>query len=290
MDEDRRNFLRSAAALALSACAGPQAPTPRAQPRPSSTASIALLHLAPEDGAVEQNRNALMHAVQVAAQAGANLVMTPELSVSGYAFADLIGTDWIAPQPDPWLRELQGLVAKLGPTVLVGLPERDAKTGHLHNSLIAIGPDGAILGRHRKIRTLKVGSEAWSSPGTDVESVTLPWFGEVGMFICADAVDASTALSLKEQGAKVLVSAANWAPGPYGPDGEWERCSALTSLPVIVCNRTGVGRTLDFRQAESAVVCGGTRKLSLSSAEPVVFLIRWDREAEEPLDYARLSL
>jgi predicted amidohydrolase len=42
--------------------------------------------------------------------------------------------------------------------------ERDETQGTLHNSLFAISAAGELLGRHRKINTLRVGSEAWSVP------------------------------------------------------------------------------------------------------------------------------
>ncbi|MEL6713972.1 MAG: carbon-nitrogen hydrolase family protein, partial [Planctomycetota bacterium] len=138
-------------------------------------------------------------------------------------------------------------------------------------------------------RTLKVGSEAWSSPGADSAPFDTE-LGAIGMFVCADAVDPAIAARHARGGAELLLSSANWAPGLYGPDGEWERCSAETSLPLIVCNRTGTGRTLDFSEAESVVICRGERRLTLSSPEPVVFLVRWDRAAGEPLGHVALPL
>ena len=284
MSIDRRSLLQAAAAATLAAC-GPKRPTPT-EP---GIVSIALLHLAPEAGAIGRNRAALLHAIQRAAEAGAQWLLTPELCVSGYAFADLAGTDWIAPQPDAWLQSLQTVIARLGVTVFVGMPERSPTTGHLHNAMVAIGPDGQILGRHWKVRTLSVGSEAWSSPGSTVTPIAAPLLGPVGMFVCADAVDLSIATSLQAQGARILVSSANWAPGQYGPAGEWEACSASTGLPLIVCNRTGVGRTLDFRGAESVVICEGTRRLVLTSEEPTVFLIQWDALRREPISHMQLD-
>jgi len=258
--------------------------------QPPVLMSIALLHLAPKAGEIQDNRSQLLKAIRVAAQAGAQWMLTPELCISGYSFSDLTGTDWIEPQPDVWFKTLQTVVRELRVTVFVGLPERDPTTNRLHNALIAIGPDGQILGKHRKIRTLKVGSEAWSSPGETTAPVTTALLGPVGMLICADACDETITASLKEQGAQILVSAANWAPGLYGPAGEWEQRSAQTSLPLIVCNRTGVGRTLDFSAAESVVVCKGERWLTLSSKQAAVFLIQWDRIAQAPDTYHRIML
>ena len=101
-------------------------------------------------------------------------------------------------------------------------------------------------------------------------------FGHVGLLICADAYTPGIAMSLKAQGAKALVSSAAWAPGLHGPNGEWERCTKDTGLPLFVCNRTGQDRTLDFRKAESVVVQNGTRLLSLSCERSAIFMIDWN--------------
>ena len=188
------------------------------------------------------------------------------------------------------MAEVQACARALAVTVFVGLPERDPTTDLLHNALLAIGPDGQLLGRHRKIRTLSVGSEAWSSPGSEVAPVSAPLLGPVGMLICADACDDTLATSLQEQGARLLVSAASWAPGDDGPSGEWEQCSAASGLPMIVCNRTGVGRTLDFSGSESVVVRNGERVLTLTSSTPAVFLLQWSRSTGTPDSHVKVAL
>ena len=100
------------------------------------------------------------------------------------------------------------------------------------------------------------------------------------MLICADAYTSEIAQNLQAQGAQLLVSAAAWALGHHGPNGEWERCTSDTGLPLIVCNRTGPDRTLDFTKAETVVVKDGRRLLSLSSKRSTVFAIEWDLEKQ----------
>jgi predicted amidohydrolase len=100
------------------------------------------------------------------------------------------------------------------------------------------------------------------------------------MLICADAFTSDIARNLRAQGAQLLVSSAAWAPGHHGPNGEWERCTSDTGLPLIVCNRTGPDRTLDFTKAETVVATDGRRLLSLSSARSAVFAIEWDLEKQ----------
>lgn len=248
----------------------------------ASTLHIALLHLAPKAGDIESNWARLEKALAIAVEQGAQWVITPELYISGYSFSDIVGTDWIQSQPDDRLRSFQKLVASFGVTVFLGLPERDAQSNALHNTLLVIGGDGSILGRHRKIRTLSVGSEAWSTPGELATVLTIPPFDKVGLMICSDAYAPWIAQELKAKGAQIMISAANWAPGLYGPSGEWERSTTDTGLPLIVCNRTGVGRSLDFTESESAVVKNGNKLFSMTSAEPAVFMLDWQMDAAQP--------
>ena len=243
---------------------------------------IAFLHLAPVPGDVTGNRLRLQNALQTAADNGADWVLTPELCTSGYAFASRIGTDWIEQQPDEWMRDFCRQVVQLGVTVFLSQAEKDPGTGRLHNSIFVIGPDGGIIGRHRKIQTLRVGSEAWSSPGGPIPPIMVPPLGPVGLLICADAYPAWIAKKLKEQGAEILVSAAAWGPGQYGPAGEWERCTRDTGLPLLVCNRTGMDGSLDFTHANSVIAVEGRRLLSMSSVLPAIFLIDWDVQTQRP--------
>lgn len=141
---------------------------------PTRPLHIALLHLAPLPGNLASNRQLVETAVTTAAGLGAEWIMTPELCICGYAFAERIGTEWILPQPDPWMINFCRLVAQLQVTVFLSHPERDLQTAKLYNSVFVIGADGAILGKHRKINTLRVGAESWSSPGEHVAPIFIP--------------------------------------------------------------------------------------------------------------------
>jgi 5-aminopentanamidase len=237
---------------------------------------IAFLHLAPAPGDLVNNRRAIETAVVRAAQEGATWIITPELAVCGYTFADTLGTRWIRPQPDNWVSALCRQILRLRVTLFLSHPERDRKTDLLYNSLFVIAPDGRIVASHRKINTLRVGSESWSTPGDHAQPVEISPVGPVGLLICADAFSPPIAQNLKAQGARFLVSSAAWAPGLHGPSGEWERCTKDTGLPLFVCNRTGPDRTLNFTKAESVVAKDGRKLLSLQADRAAIFLIDWD--------------
>lgn len=255
------------------------------------TIRIALLHLAPCLGDLHYNRRLIDRAVSTAAACGATWILTPELCVCGYDFMDRLGTAWIVPPPDPWMASLCQRAANLGVTVFLSHPERDVQSGKCYNTLFVIAADGYIIGKHRKISALP-GAEGWSSPGEAATPVFVPPVGKVGLLICADAYPPGIAMHLKAQGAQLLVSAAAWRPGFHGPNGEWERCTRDTGLPLLVCNRTGIDRKLRFTAAESVVVQDGQRVCSFVSERSAICLIDWDLERQRcvPPAYQRVEL
>ncbi len=144
---------------------------------------IAFLHLAPIPGALVQNRHLITGAIMKAAGQGATWILTPELAVSGYTFADRLGTEWIEPQPDHWMVKIFRLAARRRVTIFLSHPERDPQSDQLYNTVFAITPDGRLAGTHRKINTLRVGSEAWSTPGNQATAFCMPPFGAIGLLI-----------------------------------------------------------------------------------------------------------
>ena len=116
--------------------------------------------------------------------------------------------------------------------------------------------------------------------------------GQVGLLICVDAYTPTIAMTLKAQGAQMLVSAAAWGPGLHGPNGEWERCRRETGLPLLVCNRTGIDRTLRFIAAESLVVKDGQRLCTFTSERSAMFPSTWDLETQTCLaaEHQRVDL
>jgi predicted amidohydrolase len=229
---------------------------------------IALLHLAPIVGNVAYNQSLLETGLTAAADLGVDWVVTPEMCVSGYEFAQRLGTDWIRSDPDPWMNSICERVARHKLTVFLGHADRDAETGKLYNTVFVIGPDGSILGKHRK-HTVVPGIESWASRNDDIRPITIPPRRlKAGVLICADAYTPGVAGRLLQEGAGILISSAAWGPFPHGPETSWEDRSRETGLPLFVCNRTGTDSTLNFSTAESVVVMNGKRLLSFRILRP----------------------
>ena len=252
---------------------------------------ISLLHLAPVLGDIDHNRRLVESAVAAAADEGADWAITPELCIPGYLFVDKIGTDWILPQPDPWMDRFRQQVKQRSMTVFLSHPDRDPETDTLYNTVFVIDPTGEIIGRHNKVKTLR-GPESWSSPGTQCQPVDCDGL-QVGILVCADSYKNDIPQLLKENGAQLLVSPSSWSPGGCGPDGEWEQRTLDTGLPIIVCNRSGMeSDDLDFRGAESIVAQNGNRLLSTTSDCSVVLTFDWDLDTMTVLsqDFTRTYL
>jgi N-carbamoylputrescine amidase len=163
--------------------------------------------------------------------------------------------------------------------VFLSCPEREFKK--LYNSVFLIDSDGEIIGKHRKIHVAS-DSLSWSSPGDTLIPVKCDGTS-VGMLICSDVYTANIAATLQSKGAQMLISPASWGPGIHGPNGEWEARSNETGLPLIVCNRTGTERTLDFWKAPSLVLKDGERLFSHTSDRSAVLTFDWDFNTMMPL-------
>jgi len=94
--------------------------------------------------------------------------------------------------------------------------------------------------------------------------------------VCSDAYTQNIARALRFGGAQIYISPASWGPGIHGPNGEWEARTHETGLPLIVCNRTGAERTLEFWKAPSLIVANGERVLSHTSDQSAILTVEWD--------------
>lgn len=136
-----------------------------------------------------------------AANAGARLVAFPEAFLSGYpVWVWFIPPGKTHPLRDLYTRLHQSAVSIPGPAmdricdaaakanvaVVMGVNERnsEASDSTLYNTLVYIGPDGRLLGRHRKFVPTAGERLVWGQgDGSDLEVYSLP-FARVGGLLC----------------------------------------------------------------------------------------------------------
>ncbi|MGP3974791.1 carbon-nitrogen hydrolase family protein [Streptomyces sp. 8N114] len=86
-------------------------------------------------------------AAREAAARGARLLVTPELSLTGYALED--PARQAEPAEGPSAAAVSRIARQHGVAVAYGYPER-GEDGAIHNSVQLVGPDGAALANYRK--------------------------------------------------------------------------------------------------------------------------------------------
>jgi nitrilase len=112
------------------------------------------------------------------------------------------------------LQPVRDAAARLAVTVVLGVHERDAaySRASLFNTLVTIGPDGAILNRHRKLVPTNPERMVWA-PGdaSGLRVLDLP-LGRLGGLICWENYMPLARYSLYAQGVEIYV-ASTWDQG-----------------------------------------------------------------------------
>ena len=250
--------------------------------------NLSLLHVEPQLGRLDANCDLIEKAMRQAAAAGSEWVITPELCLTGYRFDTEMGLGWMTNGPDQWVKRLQKVAEELRVVLFLSHVEQLSITGDRYNTLFVIDRQGEIIARHKKINTIPV-SEGWSQPGEEPTVVSIDGL-QVGLLICADTWPKKHAQTLQRKNADLIVSSANWAPGEYGPKNTWKKRSLETGLPLFVCNRTGVEKTLNMIGAKSVIAYNGQHLLEHYARESTIVLVEWNHNENKINNFAFIKL
>lgn len=163
----------------------------------------ALVQAHPTLGNVEKNAERAALAVR---ESDADLVVLPELFLSGYALGDL----WRENAQDldgPALATVADACQETGRWCVVGTPRHSEVRGVIHNSAILLSPRG-VEGWYDKLHlpTFSVFEEGLHfGPGHDLPIFDTP-FGRLGLNICYDLFFPEVTKALALAGADILVT------------------------------------------------------------------------------------
>jgi predicted amidohydrolase len=178
-----------------------------------------------------------------AAAAGAQLILYPELFLSGYNIGPEIGVKAMA-KSSPDIKQI-GIIAKqhhIG--ILCGYPERH--NGHIYNSAICFGPTGQNLANHRKLRLPSNFEKSHFTYGLDDSLFDLAGW-KIGILICYDIEFPENARRLAQKGADlILVPTALGAQWGFVAESLIPVRAFENGLYLAYANYAGCENSLDY--------------------------------------------
>jgi predicted amidohydrolase len=216
---------------------------------------VALAQIAPRLGEVEANLELIAARTRDAIAAAADLIVFPELALTGYQLQDLVPEVAVAAD-DPRLAAISRDAPEA--VIVIGFVEETPEHRYCNSAVVLRG--GELIGVHRKLYLPTYGlfDEArFTSEGDRIRAfeVGLP-IGRLGVGICEDFWHPSVPMLLAQDGASLLVNpAAGPARAPGSATGTaamaaWQKMhdtyATLFTTAVAFCNRVGNEEGLTF--------------------------------------------
>jgi predicted amidohydrolase len=171
----------------------------QAPPPPSRKVRLATIHYRPTGKSPRQNCEEFVPLLAEAAQQKADLVVLGEtitavgVKLKMHEVAEVI--------PGPTTDYFGELARKYQLHIVLSMHER---AGHLiYNAAVLIGPDGALLGKYRKVCLPPGEVQGGTAPGSDYPVFDTK-FGKVGLMVCYDGFFPEVARELSNRGAEII--------------------------------------------------------------------------------------
>src|SRR3989440_8222810 len=257
---------------------------------------IGFAQINPTVGDLNGNFEQIVAAYERLANAGADLVLTPELAITGYPPQDLVFKSRFVPQNLEILEKLQSRLGKAA--LLVGYVERNQGKGKpFHNAAALLQPGAPIQKTFKSLLpTYDVFDEdRYFEPGCNSAPLILGG-QKIGVTICEDIwtehylprpfYDVEPVRALVEHGAEVIL---NLSASPFSlmkPAVRYEMVSALAQAhqrPIYYCNAVGGNDQLIFDGHSIAVNARGELIAQLPGFQIAERII--DTDAVRPIEF-----
>jgi apolipoprotein N-acyltransferase len=237
----------------------------------TGTATVRVLLLQDESGDLEQH---IADTLQRKDEHPA-LIVWPEISIPA------------RPLEDPAvLAKLQGLTRAMRATLVLGCKESApldtpvdalrrrgmlaAEGGLFRNIALVIAPDGTVLGRYAKTHPIPLFSDG--VPGTEYPTFATP-AGRLGIGICFDLDFATTARTLTQHGAEILIAptfdAADWTALQHDQHAAMSRARAAeTGRWIVRATSSGFSQLIDPQGEQVVTIGNGLSETALGEAVP----------------------
>jgi len=186
------------------------------------------------------NLTRLVAQVEAAADQGADLVVAPEAAMHDFGPPDLALAPVAEPLDGLFVTGIAQAATRRSVTVLAGMFEV-ANESHVFNTVVAVGPDGRLIGHYRKQHLFDalgwMESDRLASGDPKHRLVFNCGDVRVGVMTCYDVRFPELARALVDDGATLIAIPSAWVAG----DGKLEQWKALTTARAVenVCYVAG---------------------------------------------------
>ncbi|WP_223734826.1 carbon-nitrogen hydrolase family protein [Streptomyces purpurogeneiscleroticus] len=234
-----------------------------------SSLRTALLQSSGRPGDVAYNLKALERAAADAAAAGAGLLVTSEMFLTGYA----IGADvprLAEPADGDSADEVARIAAEYGIAVAYAYPERDGAA--IYNAVQLIGPDGTRLANYRKTHLFGCFEREWFTPGASpVVQAELNGV-RIGLLICYDVEFPENVRAHALAGTDFLVvPTAQMHPYQFVAESVIPVRAFESQLYIAYVNRTGPEEEFEFVGLSTLAGPDGVVRARAGRGEEVVY-------------------
>lgn len=209
----------------------------------SGSLKIAAAQINTRVNDIRANVEAIKAAWAKARAEGAELLVTPELSITGYPLEDSVEQPDILEAARKGLDELRALTAQGEPALVVGLPQK-MDGGKIYNTAVLLH-QGQVQGMVRKMNlpNYDVFDERRNYAAGEFTAPLVFKGHKLGIMICEDTWFTNVARSLDDQGAEVLISI-NASPAEIGKPEKrltqvLQKRVDETNLPILYVNQVG---------------------------------------------------
>ena len=207
----------------------------------------ALMQVSTRLGDLKENLNRHVHLIEKAKKKKADLIVFPELSLTGYTLMDMVQEVGLNPAEAPIFKPLKAL--SRGIDIVLGFVEEKEKGVFYNSSAYLSG--GEILHLHRKVFLPTFGmfeEGKFFAQGKNFGCFATR-FGRVGLMICRDFLSYGASYLLFADGADIII-VISAAPGRgmserpgFATNRMWElmgeAISFFSTSFVLYCNRVG---------------------------------------------------
>jgi NAD+ synthase len=226
----------------------------------TDTLLFAMAQLNSTVGDVMGNARKLLDARKTAMAQDADIIIAPELYLSGYQLDDLVQVEGFLDHAEDAIQSLAAATKDNGPAIIVGAPRRDDK-GLIRNSVFVLD-GGEVVGIRDKARLPRTG--VFDDPRNfipgEMPGPVMVRGVRLGLPVCEDMWHADLVECIEESGAEMLISC-NGSPFEEGKIDDRMMAAVArvseTRMPLIYVNLVGGQDDQVFDGASFAVNPGG---------------------------------